>query len=93
MQAQDRFARLSTRPIAFGAAALVALALALLALVLFTAALRSAQPPTPRAQVAIAQQQGPDAQERNDAYARALASRFDNQSPDAKERNIQLSGR
>jgi hypothetical protein len=37
--------------------------------------------------------QAPDAKERNDIYAAALAERFKNQSPDAQERNERTSGR
>jgi hypothetical protein len=80
MQAQNRFARFSTRPIALGAAALVGLALTLFALVLITGALRSVQSAATGTEVVIAHQQAPDAQERNAAYLRVLGSQNPNET-------------
>ena len=89
MQAQNRLVNLPTRPITLGAFLLVAVAL--FALLLIGGIVRNAQPAATGTQVVIAHDQAPDAQERNDAYYRALAAEFNNQPPDAQERNIELS--
>jgi hypothetical protein len=91
MQAQDRFVHFSTRPVKLGAAALMAFALALLVLVILTGSLRSAQPAPTGTLVVSAHQQAPDTMERNDAFAQALAARYNDLTPDARERNEQLA--
>jgi hypothetical protein len=68
-------------------------AVVLLALVLYACTLRNVQPAATVSHDAVAHEQAPDAQDRNDAYSQALEARFKNQSADAQERNIQLSRR
>lgn len=96
MQAQDRLVSRPTRPIALAAALAVACALALFAVALFTGVLHNTQTSRTSSLITVfsptLHDQAPDAKDRNDIYARALSSRFNNQSPDAQERNLRLSG-
>lgn len=92
MQIQNRLVSRRTRSIAVA----VAFGIALVALVFLTSGQHIARTSTPSTRVAALStpnDQAPDAQERNDLYSQALATRFKNQSPDAQERNQQLAGR
>jgi len=95
MQAQNRFVSFPTRQLALGAVLVVAAAL--LVLVLFASVHHNARISTASSHTTVlsstADNQAPDAKERNNIYSRALAQRFDNQSPDAQERNETLSRR
>jgi hypothetical protein len=97
MQAKDPLVSRPTRPIKFVATFAVALAAALCGVALLGSVSHSSQTPKISAHAAMSSSppdnQAPDAKERNDIYARALAARYNNQSPDAQERNLRLSGR
>jgi len=90
MDVQNRTVSVSTRRVAFGAA--VVLGIMVVVLTLFASLARTAQPfPTTAPQVIASSAQGPDAQDRNEAYSQALVSKWHNQSPDAQERNAQVA--
>ena len=95
MQAQNRSVSVPTRPLALGAALVVAAAF--FVVVLFSGVLNNVRSFTPSPHIAVLSStldnQPPDAKERNDIYSRALSQRFNNQSPDAQERNSRLVGR
>jgi hypothetical protein len=95
MEAQNRLVSRPTRPLAFGITLAVALVVAVLALVVATVLMQGAgtSATSPQVLSTSSDRQAPDAKERNDIYAAALAERFKNQSPDAQERNERTSGR
>lgn len=96
MEAQDRLISRPTRPLMFGIAVAIALAIAVMALLVATVVMQGARTSATGSQGAMStasERQAPDAKERNDIYAAALAERFKNLSPDAQERNERANGR
>lgn len=95
MEAQDRLVSRPTRPLIFGIAVAIAIAIGVLALMFAAVVMQGAAPPATSPQVlsTSSDRQAPDAKERNDIYAAALAERFKNMSPDAQERNERTNGR
>jgi len=102
MEAQDRLVSRSPRPLVFGIALAVALAVVVSALVLVTVVIRGAGTSTSTTPAAASSSEGvrptyqghraPDAKERADIYAQAIADRYKNMSPDGLEKNEQASG-
>jgi hypothetical protein len=90
MEGQDRLVTRPTRPLVYGIALAASIAIAVLAFVLVTVVMHDARTATTSPGVITSSShQAPDAKERNDIYAQALAERYRNLSPDAQERNEQ----
>ena len=93
MEARGRLVTRSATPVRWILGVSVAVALALLVAAVYLGA-RSSSADSPQSRTTFVQErQAPDAVERNDIYAQAIAARERALSPDATDRNAQAAYR